>query len=125
MDSVMGVGLQSRATETPVVPEVAARPGHVRTREAAMPAFESRIPAPLTVPEQAPVINGPLSQPALRGICKVSSCCTESRSSLPPWRWEALALRPTRLHVVAAVGPAAGWAVVTLAGLANVSSATR
>jgi hypothetical protein len=33
-----------------------------------MPAFESRIPAPLPTPEQAPIINGPLSQPALRGM---------------------------------------------------------
>jgi hypothetical protein len=31
-----------------------------------MPA--SRIPAPLPAPEQAPVINGPVSQPALRGL---------------------------------------------------------
>ena len=33
-----------------------------------MPAFESRIPAPLAAPEQAPVINGPMSQPSLRGM---------------------------------------------------------
>lgn len=33
-----------------------------------MPTFESRIPAPLTAPEQAPVINGPMSQPSLRGM---------------------------------------------------------
>ena len=33
-----------------------------------MPAFESRIPAPLASPSQAPVINGPMSQPAFRGI---------------------------------------------------------
>jgi hypothetical protein len=32
------------------------------------PAFESRIPAPLPPPAQAPVINGPLSQPAFRGL---------------------------------------------------------
>jgi hypothetical protein len=31
-----------------------------------MPTFQSRIPGPLTSPSQAPVINGPLSQPALR-----------------------------------------------------------
>jgi hypothetical protein len=31
-----------------------------------MPSFENRIPAPLAPPAQAPVINGPLSQPALR-----------------------------------------------------------
>jgi hypothetical protein len=31
-----------------------------------MPTFQSRIPAPLTSPSQAPAINGPLSQPALR-----------------------------------------------------------
>jgi hypothetical protein len=29
---------------------------------------ESRIPAPLAAPEQAPIINGPISQPALRGL---------------------------------------------------------
>jgi hypothetical protein len=33
-----------------------------------MPPFENRIPAPLSAPAQAPVINGPLSQPALRGM---------------------------------------------------------
>ena len=33
-----------------------------------MPVFESRSPAPLPSPAQAPVINGPLSQPALRGM---------------------------------------------------------
>jgi hypothetical protein len=32
------------------------------------PAFESRIPAPLSPPAGAPIINGPLSQPALRGL---------------------------------------------------------
>jgi hypothetical protein len=31
-----------------------------------MPTFESRVPAPLASPSQAPVINGPISQPALR-----------------------------------------------------------
>jgi hypothetical protein len=33
-----------------------------------MPAFESRIPAPLASPSQAPVINGPMSQPAFQGM---------------------------------------------------------
>ena len=33
-----------------------------------MPTFESRIPAPLAAPEQAPVINGPMSQTSLRGM---------------------------------------------------------
>jgi hypothetical protein len=33
-----------------------------------MPAFERRIPAPLASPSQAPVINGPMSQPAFRGM---------------------------------------------------------
>jgi hypothetical protein len=33
-----------------------------------MPAFENRIPAPLPSPAQPPTINGPLSQPALRGM---------------------------------------------------------
>jgi hypothetical protein len=31
-----------------------------------IPTFESRIPAPLPPPAQAPIINGPVSQPALR-----------------------------------------------------------
>lgn len=31
-----------------------------------IPAFENRIPAPLPPPAQAPIINGPVSQPALR-----------------------------------------------------------
>jgi hypothetical protein len=33
-----------------------------------MPAFENRIPAPLSAPAQAPVINGPMSQPTFRGL---------------------------------------------------------
>ncbi len=33
-----------------------------------MPAFENGIPAPLPPPAQAPVINGPVSQPQLRGM---------------------------------------------------------
>jgi hypothetical protein len=33
-----------------------------------MPTFEIRIPAPLPPPAQAPIINGPVSQPALRGM---------------------------------------------------------
>ena len=30
--------------------------------------LENRIPAPLSAPAQAPAINGPLSQPAFRGL---------------------------------------------------------
>ena len=33
-----------------------------------MPAFENRVPAPLSSPAQAPVVNGPMSQPAFRGM---------------------------------------------------------
>ena len=33
-----------------------------------MPAFENRIPAPLSSPGQAPLVNGPMSQPAFRGM---------------------------------------------------------
>jgi hypothetical protein len=33
-----------------------------------MPAFESRSPAPLSAPAQAPIVNGPMSQPAFRGM---------------------------------------------------------
>ena len=33
-----------------------------------MPSFDNRIPAPLAAPQQAPVINGPMSQPSLRGL---------------------------------------------------------
>jgi hypothetical protein len=32
------------------------------------PALENRIPAPLSAPAQAPTINGPMSQPAFRGL---------------------------------------------------------
>jgi hypothetical protein len=32
------------------------------------PALANRIPAPLSGPSQAPVINGPMSQPAFRGL---------------------------------------------------------
>ena len=33
-----------------------------------MPAFENRIPAPLSSPAQAPLVNGPMSQPGFRGL---------------------------------------------------------
>ena len=33
-----------------------------------MPAFENRSPAPLSSPAQAPLVNGPMSQPAFRGM---------------------------------------------------------
>jgi hypothetical protein len=33
-----------------------------------VPVFQNRIPAPLPSPEEAPVINGPISQPAFRGL---------------------------------------------------------
>ena len=33
-----------------------------------MPAFENRIPAPLSAPAQAPVVNGPMSQSTFRGL---------------------------------------------------------
>jgi hypothetical protein len=33
-----------------------------------MPAFENRSPAPLSSPAQAPIVNGPMSQPAFRGM---------------------------------------------------------
>jgi hypothetical protein len=32
------------------------------------PTLGNRIPAPLPSPAQAPVVNGPVSQPALRGL---------------------------------------------------------
>ena len=32
------------------------------------PAFENRIPAPLSSPAQVPLVNGPMSQPAFRGM---------------------------------------------------------
>ncbi|MEA2926170.1 MAG: hypothetical protein QOD25_3292 [Alphaproteobacteria bacterium] len=33
-----------------------------------MPAFQNRSPAPLSSPAQAPLVNGPMSQPAFRGM---------------------------------------------------------
>jgi hypothetical protein len=33
-----------------------------------MPAFENRSPAPLPSPAQAPIVIGPMSQPAFRGM---------------------------------------------------------
>ena len=33
-----------------------------------MPAFENRSPAPLSSPAQAPIVNGPMSRPAFRGM---------------------------------------------------------
>jgi hypothetical protein len=32
------------------------------------PAMENRIPAPLAPPARAPTVNGPVSQPAFRGL---------------------------------------------------------
>jgi len=32
------------------------------------PTLGNRIPAPLPPPAQAPIVNGPVSQPALRGL---------------------------------------------------------
>jgi hypothetical protein len=53
----------------------AGRGGFVRdptvrfgTGGAQTPTFENRIPAPLPAPAQAPIINGPMSQPAFRGL---------------------------------------------------------
>ena len=40
----------------------------LRSSAPQMPAFENRIPAPLSAPAQAPIINGPMSQPAFRGM---------------------------------------------------------
>lgn len=62
-------------------PGFARNPGHARHSPnpttllgpaAPTPAFESRIPAPLPPPAQAPVINGPLSQPAFRGLTGIA-----------------------------------------------------
>jgi hypothetical protein len=47
------------------VPDPTARFG---TMAPQTPAVESRIPAPLPGPAQAPTINGPMSQPAFRGL---------------------------------------------------------
>jgi hypothetical protein len=49
------------------------RGGFVRNPVLAVPPvpripFENRIPAPLAAPAQAPIINGPMSQPAFRGL---------------------------------------------------------
>jgi hypothetical protein len=33
-----------------------------------MHVLQNRIPAPLAAPAEAPIINGPLSQPAFRGL---------------------------------------------------------
>ena len=52
-----GAGLSGRSGTT-----------HLGNPAPQMPVFESRSPAPLPSPAQAPVINGPLSQPALRGM---------------------------------------------------------
>jgi len=40
----------------------------LRSSAPQMPSFENRIPAPLSAPAQAPIINGPMSQPAFRGM---------------------------------------------------------
>ena len=45
-----------------------ANPAFFQKSAPQMPAFEGRIPAPLASPSQAPVINGPMSQPAFRGM---------------------------------------------------------
>jgi hypothetical protein len=33
-----------------------------------MPTFENRVPAALSSPAQAPVVNGPMSQPSFQGL---------------------------------------------------------
>jgi len=33
-----------------------------------MPVYRNRIPSPLPAPAQAPTVNGPISQPAFRGL---------------------------------------------------------
>jgi hypothetical protein len=44
------------------------RSGPIVVNPAPQIPFENRIPAPLAAPAQAPVINGPMSQPAFRGL---------------------------------------------------------
>ena len=46
----------------------AVNPAFLQNPAPQMPAFESRIPAPLASPSQAPVINGPMSQTAFQGM---------------------------------------------------------
>jgi hypothetical protein len=43
-------------------------PAFLQNSAPQMPAFENRSPAPLASPSQAPTINGPMSQPAFRGM---------------------------------------------------------
>jgi hypothetical protein len=50
---------------------LAGRGGHaalLQNPAPQMPTFENRIPAPLSSPAQAPLVNGPMSQPAFRGM---------------------------------------------------------
>jgi hypothetical protein len=56
-----GVGLAGRGSH-------AFNPARFQNPAPQMPAFQNRIPAPLASPEQAPLINGPISQPAFQGM---------------------------------------------------------
>ena len=44
------------------------RSGPIVVNPAPQIPFENRIPAPLAAPAQAPVVNGPMSQPSFQGL---------------------------------------------------------
>jgi len=59
---VLALGLAVTALASPSDPTTLLAPP---TPQAPL---ENRIPAPLSAPAQAPTINGPISQPAFRGL---------------------------------------------------------
>jgi hypothetical protein len=67
MGTSPGWALAFSASHAAAPPSSVMMQGHLNLKTPQMPAFESRIPAPLASPSQAPVINGPMSQPAFRG----------------------------------------------------------
>ena len=72
--AVLALGLAVTALASPSYARGAGR--HIRASDPttllAPPTpqapLENRIPAPLSAPAQVPTINGPLSQPAFRGL---------------------------------------------------------
>jgi hypothetical protein len=69
--AVLALGLAMTALASPSYARGAGHPSDPTTLLAPptpQAPLENRIPAPLSAPAQAPTINGPLSQPAFRGL---------------------------------------------------------
>jgi hypothetical protein len=84
MQRIFAIALAAACVVAAAAPAVARNAGHVGhagrmhdptmllAPSPAMPSLENRIPAPLGQPAQAPTINGPVSQPAFRGLSGIA-----------------------------------------------------